>query len=220
MPNLTLYLSQGACSFVPHSLLLHLNIPHKTVAMKLGPEGYSAADGSFDTAEYKARIHPSGYVPALAVDDEVITELPALLFYIASLSDNNLVPQDGLQRARVAEWLNLLSGTLHGYGFAMMFRPQRFVDDEALHDTIRAKGRTFAERILVRINKAFEKKDFAVGDALTVADFYLYVFARWGKVMEMDMEANYPNYVRFAHRMEQVDGVKKAIAAEGLDFSY
>ena len=85
MPSeIKLYRRDGACSFVPHALLNELNIPFTSILMDWDKSGvFAAADGSFTNEEYKEKIHPSGYVPALTVDDQVIIELPAILTYIA-----------------------------------------------------------------------------------------------------------------------------------------
>lgn len=220
MPELTLYRANGSCALVPHAVLLHLGIPVKSVVMRIGPEGYAAADGSLSPAEYRT-IHPLGYVPALVVDGEVLTEVPALLNYISSLApEKNLMASEGMDRARVAEWLNILSGTLHGSGFAMFWRPMRFTDDKAAYDSITAKGRAVILQTYQRIEAALKDRAFAVGDSLTVVDFYLYVFARWGGHLEIDMKEAYPNYGSFARRMETVDGIKKAVEIEGVGFRF
>ncbi|KAL4723597.1 hypothetical protein ACLX1H_009235 [Fusarium chlamydosporum] len=105
MPKLTLYRTNGSCSLVPHAILRHYNIPFDAIRLKPGPDGYEAADGSFTNAEYHA-IHPRGYVPALTVDDETITEMPAILSYISSLIPNEkLLGVTAFQNAKVLEWL-------------------------------------------------------------------------------------------------------------------
>ncbi|KAH6874782.1 glutathione S-transferase [Thelonectria olida] len=219
-PRLTLYQSNGSSAFVPHAVLLHFGIPFTTILMIEGPEGYESADGTISHAAY-LKIHPQGFVPVLDVDGETLTEVPALLNYIASLVPKaRLVGDEGLGRARVAEWLNFLSGTLHGNGLAMLKRPGRFADDPAAFDALRVKGKKVVRSCFARIDGQLEGREFAVGDALTAADFYLYGFARLGREIRFDMETDFPNYAAHARRAEGFDGVRKAIKAEGLEFSY
>ena len=122
MSSLTLYYAPGSCALVPHALLNHLSLPFTTVLVKPGPDGLAPADGSLTPAQYRATIHHAGYVPALKLDDgEVITEMPAILSYIALLSSGTedgsaLLGKSSLEQARVSEWLAWLSGTLHGNG--------------------------------------------------------------------------------------------------------
>ncbi|KAF5021796.1 hypothetical protein F66182_6171 [Fusarium sp. NRRL 66182] len=219
-PSLTLYRLDGSCAFVPHSLLRHFDIPFKAIRLKFGPDGVEAADGSFTHAQYRA-IHPRGYVPALAVDNEVITEIPAVLNYISSLvPDENLLGVGPLQRAKVAEWLAFLSGTVHGLGYGPLLRPSRFSDDAAMHDAIRAKGKKLKDESYEAIEKALEGREFAVGQALTVVDFNLYVYARWAKEFDMDVETLYPSLYEHAQRMEKLAGIRETAENEGLALSF
>lgn len=103
---------------VAHILLSELGIPFHAVPLHVGDSGYEAADGSFSHAEYVQDINSTGYVPALSVDGEVITENPAILRYIANLApERQLLGSTALQKARVDEWLAWLLSTLHGAGF-------------------------------------------------------------------------------------------------------
>ncbi|KAF5006234.1 hypothetical protein FDECE_7394 [Fusarium decemcellulare] len=220
MPKLTLYQANGACSLVPHAIIRHFKIPVNIVRIRFGPEGCEAADGSFTNAQYRA-IHPLGYVPALAVDEGVITEVAAVVNYLSSLvPEKNLLGVEPLERARVAEWLAFLSGRLHGVGFGMQFRPNRFHDDPEIFESIQAKGRKVIEESFDRIEKRLAGRQFAVGKGLTVVDFNLYIFSRWGKEIDIDMETVYPVYSEFARRLEKLDGIKEAVENEGLEFNY
>ncbi|CAM1500477.1 Fc.00g096390.m01.CDS01 [Cosmosporella sp. VM-42] len=220
MPKLALYRKNGSCAFVPHSILLHCGISATTIPLRVGPDGYEAADGSFSHQEYLS-VHPLGYVPALDVDGEIITELPAIVTYIASLvPDKKLVGNNSLEKAKVTEWLVWLSGTLHSLGFAGFWRPYRFSNEKAAFKAISAKGRTVVEQSFERIENRLKGSEFAVGNALTVVDFNFYIFSRWGKEIGIDMEDQYPNYSIFARKMEFVEGVKKAIEVEGLEYSF
>ncbi|KAJ4855619.1 hypothetical protein T069G_08987 [Trichoderma breve] len=114
MSTLALYRANGVSSFIPHVLLKELMIPFTSVIMQPGPNGWEAADGSLNNTSYR-NIHPQGYVPALQVDGVIITELPAIITYIASSSTGkaNLLGNDKIERAKVAEWMAWLSGTVH-----------------------------------------------------------------------------------------------------------
>ncbi|KAF4994259.1 hypothetical protein FDECE_13198 [Fusarium decemcellulare] len=219
-PRLTLYLANVSCAFVPHSVLLHFDIPVKVFLMKFGPKGVEAADGSMSNAEYR-KINPLGFVPALDAEGEVITEIPAILNYISTLNpEAKLFSDSDLGRVRVAEWLNFLSARAHAVGFSMTFLPGRYIDDTEQFDKTRAKGRRNIEECLLHINKRLEGRIFAVGNALTAADFYLYIFARWAKEMGFEMEKDFPNYAAFARRTERLEGVREAVKRQELVLRY
>ncbi|KAK6725087.1 hypothetical protein QX201_003848 [Fusarium graminearum] len=220
MPKLTLYRTNGSCSLISHAILLHYKIPFTTIRLKPGPNGYEAADGSFTNAEYRA-IHPRGYVPALAVDNEIITEMPAILSYISSLiPKENLMGITSFQNAKVMEWLVFLSGTLHGLGYGAWLRPGRFSDDLSAHGGIRAKGKNIIHESFKRIDDGYREHQFAVGKHLTVVDFNVYVFARWAHEVDIDLEREYPFYYQHLNRIEELEGVRDAVKAEELNLAF
>ncbi|KAF3000925.1 hypothetical protein E8E13_008609 [Curvularia kusanoi] len=223
MPELTLYTGVNSCALVPQALLHHLSIPFTAVTLKRGADGLEAADGSFTNAEYRSSIHPSGYVPALkTANGEVITEMPAILTYIAlqAPEEQNLLGASVMERVRVAEWLAWLSGTLHGNAFVMLFKPGRLTGDEAAFVAIKEKGMGVAKACFQRIEKRLEGRENAVGKGWTVVDFNLYIFARWGKQIGLDMEGEFPVYSAFARKLEELDGVKKAVKEHGVEALY
>ena len=224
----TLYLSRGACSLGPHSVLAHAGIPYKFVVMKQSPNGnstnsrYEGADGSLSHEQFLA-INPKGFVPTLVVGDGpdavVITETPAVLTYIALLvPDLNLLGTGIIDRAKVAEWLAWGSNTIQNNGFAAFWRPGRFADDsdEATMQNIKRRGREVIVKAFATIEEKLEGKEFAVGDALTVVDFLLLVYWWWWSDEEPDRKTKFPNFARLMEKVRELDGVKKAIAAEDI----
>lgn len=172
-PKLTLYRANGACSLVPHILLHELDIPFSTISMTFGPDGLQGADGTLSHGEY-LKINPSGFVPALQIEDEeVLTENPAILTYIASLAPQRPVfGKDRSETAKVYRWLCWLSGTLHGNGYAMILRPARFTNDTSAYAGVVAQGRRKIEDCYERIERHL-KSEYVVGDGFTVADLNL-----------------------------------------------
>lgn len=110
VPQLTLYRAKGACSLVPHILLRELSIPFISTLMTFGTDGVESADGRISHTDY-LQITLSGFDPALSIlssndegESENITELPAILTYIASLTpgrQDQILGNDGAERAKV-----------------------------------------------------------------------------------------------------------------------
>jgi len=144
VPEIKLWYSPGACSLAPHVMLHEIRVPFDAVET-------SVAKGANQTDEF-ARINPKCRVPVLSLDDEVITEVPATATAIANLApERHLMGRTALDRVRVYEWMNWLSGTLHGQGFGGLWRPQRFSDDPEVFESIKAKAKkTISECFNVR----------------------------------------------------------------------
>ena len=217
-PNITLYRSNGACSFIPHTLLNEIGIPFTQVVLGFNQDvQLEAIDGSLSNTEYK-KINPTGYVPALKVDGEIITEVPAIVSFICDLaSDRKLLGTTNIEKAKEYEWLAWLSGTLHGDGFGAHWRPGRYTDDidPKIVNAVTAGGyRTVVqcyERIESRLNGLY-----AVGEKFTAVDLNLYVFWRWGVLkLQLDMQGRFPRYTALAENVEKIESVQETLKLEG-----
>lgn len=221
MPQYTLYRANGACSLVPHILLTEFKIPFDEVLMKSSGKGYEAVDGSISLQEY-LKIHPSGYVPALKIDNEILTENSALQTYIQTFApERQLLGKTPLEQARVAEYMSYISGSIHSSGLAMYGRPARFSDNEAHHESIKKKGVEKLHECFGEVDKRIGDRDFAVGSQDTLADYYLFYFyyVAQSPMVRFKM-AQYPNYTRLAKRLSQNESVKAVMLKEGLTVSF
>lgn len=226
MPEITLYLSNGACSLVPHIFLHHLGLPFKLFQMKFGEHGMEAADGSLSNAEYR-KINPAGYVPVLIVDGEVVTEQFAIITMIALLSPDKvtkegLMGRDALEKVRVTEWMVWLSDTTHSAGYGAFLHPERYVEgNKEMYPAVKAKGRKTFEASYDIIDKRLKDRTYLVGEHLTVVDFFVYVLWSWGqRLAGIDMKAKYPAYGKVVQRVEELDSVKAAVIKEGQQLHF
>ena len=222
-PNVVLYRSNAAASFIPHALLREVDIPHTSVVLTFKDEKMQAEDGSMSHADYK-KIHPSGFVPALQVDGVVITEQVAVLTYIAELApERMLLGSTPLERAKIYEWLVWISGTLHVLGYAALWRPMRFSDDETAHKAIIEKGRKTIMEAYARIEQCIQGLH-AVGDRLTVVDFDLHTFWRWGAMRlgidKEDFSSRFPRYTVLVKRVEKLDSVQQTLKEEEQELAF
>jgi glutathione S-transferase len=227
-PSLTLYRADGACSRVPHILLRELGAPFTEVTMTIdmAVNGLVPKDKSMTREEYLSKIHPDGMVPALQVNDAVITEMTGILAYIAALAEEHgrhWLPSDSVQRAKAYEWISWLSGTIHSQAFTALWRPGKFSDDEAAHAGIQAKARVAVEGHYERIEARLIANEasggtsgHAVGSDFTVVDVLVYLFWRWAKHvdLEMGMVERWPRFAEVARRVEMLEGTKVAMEVE------
>ncbi|KXT12519.1 hypothetical protein AC579_10351 [Pseudocercospora musae] len=220
MPEITLYRADGSCSMAANAILKELQIPYKTVRMQAGQKGFAEGyqgtiDGSISIEEYKRTINPSGHVPALVIDGNVITENPAFLTYLGSLRpDRRLLGSTSLEQIRILEWPVWLSGSLHNPGFGAYLRPYRFFDDESGFESMKEKGRKTVLQCYDRTEARVDGRN-AVGARLTVVDIFLHVFYRWAKLLDLDMERYYPGWTELVPEVEALQTLQHAMKEEG-----
>ena len=206
---LTLYHSPAACSLAVHIVLEETGIPFESVLVDL-------TSGAHRTPEYRA-INPRERVPALAIDGDVVTEVPALLSYVSSLRpEAGLVPPPGtLAFARCFEWLAFLSSSVHIF-YAQFRRPQRFLPpDFPDPDAFIEQGRVHTEALYREIEGRISGP-WALGADYSLADPYLLPFFLWGGRVGLDMATDCPRWSEWKARMVARPAVARALAREGL----
>lgn len=209
MPDIKYFYTPGACSFAPHILLRKAGLPFEPVKVAL-------FEGEHMQPEF-TRINPKQRVPVLSLDGDIITEVPAISTAIGDLvPEHHLMGRTPKERARVYEWMNWLSGTLHGQAFAGLWRPLRFSDDDSIFETIQAKGRMTIAECFAFIEERLNDP-YAAGNEFTAADAFLLVFYRWGYAVGFDMAASYPKYTALAEKLGGLDWVIAAADAEGIN---
>ncbi|KAL2856638.1 hypothetical protein BJY01DRAFT_231257 [Aspergillus pseudoustus] len=171
-PSLKLLHSPGACSF-PNLILARVG--------QMTPEF--------------ASINPKRRVPVLAIDNEVITEMSAVLTSISSLApEKNLLGRSTIETIRVYEWLNWLSTVVHSQAMGSIWRTERYSNDPAVYPAIREKGLETIRECYAMINEKVAEPGtgFAVGKGFTAVDPFLLVLYCWASRLEKDMGQDYP----------------------------
>ena len=209
MPKLTLFTSPRACSGACHIALEESGLDYDIELVKI-------REGRHLTEEY-LRINPWGKIPALRIDDEVLTEAQAILSYIGDSSANNLLPQKGaLARARAHEWMNFLSATVH-IAFRPLFKPQYLIGDESLYPKLREVGIPNLKNTLLEVDRRLENRDWALGDSYSVVDPYLLVFWIWSQRDDVVPHvADMPNWRAHAERMFNRPATWRCLNIEGV----
>lgn len=105
---LTLFYTPGTSSFAPHIALHEVGASFEAVPLSL-------SKGELKTPEYKS-INPTGKVPTLLVDGRPLTEVAAILYYIAKrFPDARLLPDDTdvESQAQVLSWMSFVASGIH-----------------------------------------------------------------------------------------------------------
>jgi glutathione S-transferase len=201
-----LYYSPGACSIGIHVLLEEIGKPYQLEVVNLR-EG----------AQFKppfSGVSPKGKVPALERDDgTVLTEFPVIARWLGRQA--NLLPKEEEADTRAMEAMEYAVGTMHGQGFARLFRSERFAPSASDHDAVKAAGREIVEKGFEVLDKALVGKNYIAGNDFSAADTALFYVEYWAaKRLGMKLPANCAAHF---DRMMARPSVQRVVQQEGLN---
>ncbi len=106
-PTLTFYFAPGSSSMAPHIALHEVGVPFESRPLSFA--GKEHRRPSF------LALNPEGKVPALLVDGRPLTEVAAILFYLARrFPESSLLPnEDPEAEAQVVSWMSFVAATVH-----------------------------------------------------------------------------------------------------------
>ena len=202
-----LYYAPGACSLASHIALEEVGLPYETQKLDL-------AKGA-QRSDWYRKINPRGRVPALVLDNEVMTENVGIMTYVGGgHSDAGIWPKKTWDQAKLVSTLAWLSNTVHP-AYAHFFRTERYVDDESAKAAVKAKGRAMFEGYLKEIDQLLEGQKWSIANQYTVADGYLLVFYRWANRQKIDVRS-LKNYSALIDRVLARPAVQKVMKDEGI----
>lgn len=201
----TLYYFPGACSLAVHAVLEELG-----QAVELIPVNLRKGE---HFGEAFRTLNPAARVPVLVHDDFVLTEVPAILNYLAELHPQaGLMPAAVRERADCFRWLNYASSRLHA-AFGRVMVPQRFASEEHVAQ-IRAAGARDVVECYQLLDRALAGKDYITGDRIRLPDFLLYVMLTWDAVLSRPQVDDYPRLAAYRERVGSRPAVQRARARE------
>lgn len=225
MPKLTLYRKDGSCSIAAHILLRELNIPFIDRPVEWdSSNNLKGVAGTTMSRDDFLKLNPTGFVPVLVVDETVITELSAVLFFITSLAPERCMMGEGmLRQAKTLEWMSWLSTTLNEYGFCGVFRPSRMLGQGATIEAIeavRAEGMRTLLKAFARIDETLARDgEYSVGGNMTVVDIMLHTFWRWGREAGIDMN-QYRSFEKLVRKVEKLESVREVLEIERVPLQF
>lgn len=184
---LTLYYCPGTSSMAPHIALHEVGVPFETQVISLRQK-------TNRTPEYLA-INPEGKVPTLLVDGRPLTEVAAILFYLARrFPETNLLPKDDIEAAAQAvSWMSFIAATVH---------------------PARRQGLEHARTVYAVVDGRLGDRSWALGDRFSIADIHLFrLFWRFRNSLNPE-PGEFPNLVAHYDRMMARPAVRKTIEVE------
>ncbi len=205
--SLTLYIAPGSSSLAPLVALEEIGVAYDVRRLDL-------AAGDQRRPEY-LRLNPKGRVPTLLVGAEPVTEVLAILTYLAHrYPHSELLPLlEPLKLAHAYEVMSWFASTVH-VAFAQIARPERYADDEAVKAALATPGEARFARTLADIERlAQDPGPWLLGEQFSVVDAYALVIWRWAERRQIDL-ATYPAWSAKAARAFARPSVVRALRKE------
>ena len=213
--TLKLYFAPGACSFVPHALLETAGATFEPIMVKLHKgENYSA--------DYKA-LNPRSQVPVLVDDDEVITQILAIVTRLDQrFPECEFLPREPLPRVRVLETLAWMNNTVHPT-FTHVFMPHKFAASPEAQAEIKAFNAVAYKGLLGELEAmasqaAAQGRKYLGGDRFGPLDAYSLTLLRWGGFAGHDPQG-FPALWSHVQRVAVLPAVARAIERERLQLN-
>jgi glutathione S-transferase len=183
---LTLYFAPGSSSFAAHIAL------HEVGATFEGrPMSFKRDD--MHSPEF-LKINPAGAVPTLLIDGRVLTEVAAILFYLARrFPEAGLLPHGDIEaEAQAVSWMSFIASTLH---------------------PARQKGLEHARKVYGIADRKLGR-GWALGERYSIADIHLFrLYWRLFNSLK-PARGTFPNLDAHYERMMARPAVQRTIAAE------
>ncbi len=183
---LTLYFSPGTSSMAPHIALHEIGVPFESRPISL-------AKKENRTPAYLA-INPEGHVPTLLIDGRPLSEVAAILFYLARrFPEAVLLPDEIEAQAQVVSWMSFFASTVH---------------------PARRQGPEHARAIYALADQRLGNRKWAV-EHYSIADIHLFrLFWRFSNSLNLSRN-EFPNLFAHYERMMARAAVQRTLEIEG-----
>ena len=182
---LTLYLAPGSSSMAVHIALHEIGVPFETKPMSFS--------GNDMRAPHYLKLNPEGKVPTLLIGGRPLTEVAAILYYLAKrFPEAGLLPHDIEADAQALSWMSFIASTLH---------------------PARARGLDYAIQVYGIADRRLGN-GWALGDRYSIADIHLFrLYWRFVDTLH-PAPATYPNLSAHYDRMMTRPAVQRTLEAE------
>jgi glutathione S-transferase len=182
---LTLYLTPGTSSMAPHIALHEIGRPFEVWPVSLSKKE--------NRSEAYLALNAEGKVPTLLVDGMPLTEVAAILFYLAKrYPEVGLLPPGELAEAQAISWMSFIAATLH---------------------PARRQGLDHARAIYGIAEARLGKGPWAL-ETYSIADIHLFrLYWRFRNAFQLQA-SDFPNLSAHYERMMARPAVQRTFAAE------
>ena len=201
---LKFYYAPKTCALAVHLALEHIGEPYEAIALDF-------ANQAQRSAEYLS-INPKGRVPALATEQGILTETPALLMYLCQrYPDAKLAPlHDLFAVAKMQAFNSYLCSTVH-VAHAHRVRGIRWADDPSAIEAMKKKVPQTMGDTMALIENGMLEGPWVMGEQYTVADMYLFTIAGWLEGDGVNL-SKLPRVIAHRERMANDPKVQRVLA--------
>jgi glutathione S-transferase len=200
----TLYHARGTCAQAVHIALLEAGAAFDTVWLDFSQQQQRTPNF--------LRLNSKGRVPALATPQGVLTEVPALLLFVAQTHPGaDLAPlNDPFELARLQSFNSYLASTVH-VAHAHKRRGSRWADEpEAIAAMQRKVAHNMTEAFAHIETDWLADGLWVLGERYSVADAYLFTIGQWLAGDGVD-EQQCPRLLAHRARMQTRPAVQAAL---------
>lgn len=191
-------------------LLEELGVPHQLVLVDRGIAAHKS--------EAYLKLNPHGRLPTLVEGELVLFETAAICLHLLDTHPQaQMAPAVGTAaRAHFYKWLVYLTNTVQA-DMLLYFYPERLCDDpaEAARLKHRAEARIAGMFDHIEASLAEHGADYLLGERYSAVDPYLFMLARWTRMMERPARSR-PRLGAYLARLAERPAVQRAFAAEGI----
>lgn len=182
---LRLYLEPGSSSMAPHIALHEVGVDFERQRISLARRENRAP-------AYLA-LNPEGKVPTLLIDDRPLTEVAAILFYLARrFPEAGLLPTDAEGEAQAVSWMSFIAATVH---------------------PARSKGAEHANAVFGIADRKLGGREWALS-GYSIADIHLFrLYWRFANSLK-PAPGSFPNLEGHYERMMARPAVRRTIEIE------
>ena len=168
---LTLFYSKNSCSYAPHVLLYDVEANFNSIHVDINK-------GEQNTPEF-LEMNIKGRVPVLKTSEGILTEVPAILLYIAQIyPQKKLIPLNPFSLAEAQAFNMFISSTIH-VAHAHKHRGSRWTDDHEAQIKMTEKVTSNMAYYANIIEKKYLRGPYVLGDEYSICDPYLSLITRW-----------------------------------------
>lgn len=204
---LKFYFAAQTCALASHLALEEAGADYQAMRVDFSKNEQRSAD--------YLKINPKGRVPALVTDRGILTETPAILFYIAQTHPKaDLAPlDDPFAVGKIQAFNSYLCSTVH-VAHAHRPRAYRWADDEAAQAAMKRKVPQNVTECFNLIETEMFAGPFVMGDKFSIADPYLFTIATWLEDDDVDPML-FPKVLAHRNRMAERPAFRKVLSAHG-----